>query len=160
MWTQHKPISLGCKPTMFGRNLLCSGTARCRCLGELQPISSSLLLSWRWEWGHRLAQGKLIMEGVIGCFSAPLGYILSGKCCLGYEAGIPVSKFGSMYLMNYFYAHFPFPGTAMLTVWFADIYENGKEKTWSSSLTRPHISHIAEKTEIRRILVSVYQMGS
>lgn len=93
-----------------------------------------------------LAQGKLIMEDVSGCFSTPLGCILSGKCCLSYEAGIPISKFGSMYLMNYFYAHFPFPCTAMLTVWFADIYENGKEKTWSSSLTRPHIYHIAEKT--------------
>lgn len=86
------------------------------------------------------------MEDVSGCFSIPLGCILSGKCCLSYEAGIPISKFGSMYLMNYFYAHFPFACTAMLTVWFADIYENGKEKTWSSSLTRPHIYHITEKT--------------
>lgn len=76
--------------------------------------------------------------------------VLSGKSCLDYKAEIAICKFGSISLMNYFSAHFPFPCVTMLTVWFADFYENGKEKNWASSLTSPYISHIIEKTRKKK----------
>lgn len=85
--------------------------------------------------------------------------ILSGKSCLDCKAGITISKFGSLSLINCFFALFPFPCITMLPVWFADIHENGKEKNWACSLTSPSISHVIEKMR-RRGLVSVYQVGS
>jgi len=74
--------------------------------------------------------------------------MLSGKSCLDYEAGIVISKFVSVSSMNDFFAHFHFPCITVVTVWSADVYENGKEKNWVASLTSPYVSRIIDK--IRR----------
>lgn len=77
------------------------------CLKGLQQFSSLLLLSWcQRQAQHWLSQGEFIVGGLCGRLFCT-GWV-SVKSCLHYEAGISISTFRNVLLMNYLFAHVRF----------------------------------------------------